>query len=206
MDEKYLIFEAILKEKGLKPIDVSRGTGIRTSTLTDWKMGRYTPKDDKRQKIADFLGVSLAYLDGKTTKSEEAIQNHLEDKNGFPVFNIAAGQGRINDAYATEYTTEPTLGEDYSWCKVVGDSMLPELRNGDDILVHHQTETTPHDMTVIKVDGESSTVKFVEITDKGVWLRALNKDVFEDKFFSVQDVITLPVTIIGKVVEVRRKI
>lgn len=202
----YEIFEMLLKEHKIRMTDVARATGINPTTFSEWKKGKYKPKDDKRQKIADYFGVSLAYLDGKTTKSEEAIQNHLEDKNGFPVFNIAAGQGRINDAYATEYTTEPTLGEDYSWCKVVGDSMLPELRNGDDILVHHQTETTPHDMTVIKVDGESSTVKFVEITDKGVWLRALNKDVFEDKFFSVQDVITLPVTIIGKVVEVRRKI
>lgn len=59
----YEIFEALLKEKGLKPIDVSRATGISSSTLTDWKMGRSVPKRDKMQKIATFLGVSAEYLD-----------------------------------------------------------------------------------------------------------------------------------------------
>lgn len=197
----YEIFEELLKEKNVKVADVSRATGIKPTTFSEWKRGKYKPKDDKRQKIAEYFGVSLDYLDGKVTKAEDAVQNYLKS----PMYDVAAGQGRINDAYPTEFTSETPLGEDYSWCKVVGDSMLPDLHDGDDILVHHQTETTPHDMTVIKVDGESSTVKYVEITDSGVWLRASNKDVFEDTFFSVQDVITLPVTIIGKVVEVRRK-
>ena len=55
----YEIFERLLKEKNLKGADVTRATGIASSTVTDWKKGRYTPKQDKLQKIADFLGVSL---------------------------------------------------------------------------------------------------------------------------------------------------
>lgn len=58
----YEIFEELLRTKGLKPIDVSRATGISSSTLTDWKMGRSIPKRDKMQKIASFLGVTEAYL------------------------------------------------------------------------------------------------------------------------------------------------
>lgn len=65
----YDIFEQLLKMKHLRPIDVSRATGVPLSTLTDWKKGRYTPKVDKRKKIADYLGVSLDYLDtGKNTE------------------------------------------------------------------------------------------------------------------------------------------
>lgn len=37
-------------------------TGIGKSTFSDWKSGRSTPKNDKLQKIADVLGVSLEYL------------------------------------------------------------------------------------------------------------------------------------------------
>ena len=59
----YEIFEKLLSAKGLKPYDVAKATGIRTGVLSDWKAGRYTPKADKRQKIADYLGVSLEYLD-----------------------------------------------------------------------------------------------------------------------------------------------
>lgn len=63
----YEIFEKLLKEKNIKVADVTRATGIASSTFTDWKKGRYTPKQDKLEKIADYFGVSLDYL----TKGEE---------------------------------------------------------------------------------------------------------------------------------------
>lgn len=59
----YDVFEQLMKERNLKIADVSRLTGIPYSTFSDWKAGRYTPKDDKRKKIAQFFGVSLEYLD-----------------------------------------------------------------------------------------------------------------------------------------------
>lgn len=58
----YKKFEALLKQKDLKPADVSKETGIATSTLTNWKQGKYTPKSDKLQKIADFLDVPITYF------------------------------------------------------------------------------------------------------------------------------------------------
>lgn len=58
----YEIFERLCKEKGVKPAQVSKATGIATATLTSWKKGDYTPKQDKLQKIADYFGVALEYL------------------------------------------------------------------------------------------------------------------------------------------------
>lgn len=60
----YEYFEQVLKSKGLKAFDVSKGTGIRSGVFSDWKSGRYTPKADKMQKIADFLGVPVEPLLG----------------------------------------------------------------------------------------------------------------------------------------------
>ena len=74
----YEIFERLLKEKNLKGADVTRATGIASSTLTDWKKGRSKPKQDKLQKIADFLGVSLEYL---TTGKEKDWQPTLTEKD-----------------------------------------------------------------------------------------------------------------------------
>lgn len=39
-----------------------RATGITKSTFSSWKSGKYTPKNEKLQKIADYFGVSLEYL------------------------------------------------------------------------------------------------------------------------------------------------
>lgn len=67
----YEIFENLCKENGVKPGTVSRGTGIHTATLTAWKQGKYTPKQDKLQLIANYFGVSLEYLMNGTEKSIE---------------------------------------------------------------------------------------------------------------------------------------
>lgn len=103
----YEIFEELLKEKNVKVADVSRATGIKPTTFSEWKRGKYKPKDDKRQKIAEYFGVSLDYLDGKVTNTEITVKNYLDKQNA--IFNVAAGQGRINDAYPTEFTTETPL-------------------------------------------------------------------------------------------------
>lgn len=75
----YEYFEQVLKSKGLKAFDVSRGTGIRSGVFSDWKAGRYTPKIDKLQKIADFLGVPVEPLLGVHiyAQDKEYYQNAL---------------------------------------------------------------------------------------------------------------------------------
>ena len=40
-------------------------------TLSEWKKGTYTPKQDKLQKIADYFGVTLDYLMGNTHIDEQ---------------------------------------------------------------------------------------------------------------------------------------
>lgn len=60
--ESYDRFEELLKLKGLKATEISKMTGISTSTLTDWKKGRYQPKQEKMQKIAECLDTTAEYI------------------------------------------------------------------------------------------------------------------------------------------------
>ncbi len=181
----YEKFKALTDSKHVSAYRVSKDLGIPQSTFSDWKAGRSTPKQDKIKKIADYFDVPVSYF------YDEAI------------YDVAAGDGRYNDV--PEYIDDAYPHDsDYSYVRIHGDSMLPELRDGDVVTVHHQTETSPKDYTVVKIDGEKETIKMVEIVQDGVWLRALNKDVYPDKFYSIQEVMTLPITIIGKAVSVRR--
>ena len=59
MYEKY---EALKAERNVTDADVTRETGVKSSTLSDWKAGRYKPKADKLLKIAKFCGVPLEYF------------------------------------------------------------------------------------------------------------------------------------------------
>ena len=58
----YEVFEKLCQLNRKTPADVSRSTGIAQATLSAWKKGKYTPKSDKLEKIADYFGVSVEYL------------------------------------------------------------------------------------------------------------------------------------------------
>ena len=53
-----------------------------TSTLTNWKKGKYTPKPEKLQKIADYFGVPLSYLlSGKMDEETRTPNNELTERD-----------------------------------------------------------------------------------------------------------------------------
>ena len=71
----YEIFSNLLQKYGVTAYKVSKETGVSQSTLSDWKRGISTPKQDKLQKIADYFGISLTYL---------LTGNETEQKNEKP--------------------------------------------------------------------------------------------------------------------------
>ena len=59
---KYEKYCKLRDAKNMKDSNVAALTGIGKSTFSDWKSGRSEPKNDKLQKIADCLGVSVNYF------------------------------------------------------------------------------------------------------------------------------------------------
>ena len=55
----YEAFERLCKEHGVTPYRVAKETGVTTATLSSWKTGKYTPKSEKLQKLADYFGVNV---------------------------------------------------------------------------------------------------------------------------------------------------
>lgn len=202
--------EHLMNEKGVKAADVAKAVGISSSVFTDWKKGRYTPKADKLYALAQYFDVPMEYFfdDDFLSRTVERYKRYLEANDHKdierPVYRASAGEGAYNDTYTADSIT---MGEEgYEYATVIGDSMLPELRNGDVIKIEPTSQTTPRDYTLIKINGDDVTCKFVEVVENGIWVRALNKEVFEDRFYSIQDVLTLPITIIGKAVAFRREL
>lgn len=91
------IFEKLCQERGVTPYRVSEATGIKTSSLSGWKAGRFKPKQEKLQKIADYFGVSVEYLrtgeepEGYYTNPEAAdmAQQIFENKDLRLLFDVA---------------------------------------------------------------------------------------------------------------------
>ena len=100
----YEIFEQLLKERGITAYRVAKDTGVTTATLTSWKQGKYTPKPEKLQKIADYFNVPLSYLmtgneeqesstpvltsrdERDISKTVNDLMEKLDSKDGAPLF------------------------------------------------------------------------------------------------------------------------
>lgn len=89
--------------------------------------------------------------------------------------------------------------------QVKGSSMEPKLYEGDVVIVKKQPTIESGETAIILVNGDEATIKQVKSMDSGIMLIGHNTAVYEPHFYSREDIATLPVQIIGKVIELRRK-
>ena len=82
--------------------------------------------------------------------------------------------------------------------------MEPKMSIGDVVIVRRQEDVDDGDVAVVIVNGNEATVKKIKKESGGIRLIPLNP-AFDSQFFSIEDISTLPVRILGKVVELRAK-
>jgi transcriptional regulator with XRE-family HTH domain len=46
----------------VRPADMARALGVSQATVSDWESGAVTPRDEHMVRLADYLGVSPAFL------------------------------------------------------------------------------------------------------------------------------------------------
>lgn len=61
---------------GVTDYEVSKHTGVSTSTLTNWKYGRYVPKVDKIRKISNYFNVPLEYFVDEGVQQKEGSEKN----------------------------------------------------------------------------------------------------------------------------------
>lgn len=60
----YKKYEELREKAGVTDYEVAKRTGVSTSTLTNWKYGRYTPKVEKLALLAKYFDVPIEYFLG----------------------------------------------------------------------------------------------------------------------------------------------
>lgn len=129
-----------------------------------------------------------------------------DDDSPFPVYEAAAGNGRINDGYPSE-TAAFHLEADQSYFRIKGRSMEPTLQDGDVVVITAQSVLDyPRQLALVKINGEEATVKRAEVRSDGLLLMGDNVDVFSPRYFTKEDVEELPVRIEGVVVRLIREL
>ena len=103
-------------------------------------------------------------------------------------------------------TDEKTILEsakDYIGFRVSGNSMYPKYLEEDTVIVRRQPDCESGQDCVVYINGYDATLKKVIKQENGLWLQPLNPS-YEPKFYPYDG--DESVTILGVVVEVRRRI
>lgn len=112
----------------------------------------------------------------------------------------------IEDIIDTEEISADMLKGDkkYFGLRIKGNSMEPDYLDGDTIILEQVEDCESGDDCVVMVNGNDGTFKRVFKNENGIILQPLNPT-FSPMVYSNEQVENLPVRIIGKVVELRRK-
>lgn len=121
---------------------------------------------------------------------------------------VAAGlpMEMIEDIYDTEEIPLDWMRGDKEYFGLVikGDSMLPRMRDGDVIIVRKQDDAETGDTVVATVNGDNATCKVLRKSPTGIELLPTNPS-HAPQFYNNEEIVSLPVRILGKVVELRAK-
>lgn len=174
--------------------------GIQRPTYSRYENGERQPDFDLLCTISQKFNVSIDYLLGNDTP-KTAIQ--------VPVLGrVAAGVPieAVENVIDYEELDPEIFNPNYEYfgLKLKGDSMSPRMMDGDVVIVRKQPDAESGDIAIVLVNGNEATCKQLKKHDNGISLIAYNS-AYEPMFFTKKEISELPVTIIGKVVELRAK-
>ena len=190
------------KAKGLTQTEVAQYIGIGQGGYSYWESGRSKIDSHSLSRLAELFDVSVDYLLGNddTPKKRSSVR--------IPVLGrVAAGIpiDAIEDVLDYEEIDQETasLGEFFG-LRLIGASMEPRMREGDVVIVRKQDTAETGDTVVVLINGDSATVKRIKKEPSGITLIP-NNPAYDPMYYSNHDIETLPVRILGKVVELRAK-
>lgn len=185
--------------------------GVKPQTISDWKAGRNKSYTKLIDKIAEFFGVTVDYILGKSPVRHGGMEIFSNDERlvKLPIIGeVAAGYNALAEEnhIGVEKISADAIsdGYEYAWLKVKGDSMSPLILNGDLVLIRLQEEVDSGDIAVVIVDEENGVIKRVKYGTNKVTLISENADEYPPRVFQGKDVNR--VRIWGKAVDLRRKL
>lgn len=198
--------------RDIKPIELSKKTGISKTNISCYMSGKYEAKQDGVKSLADALDVNPVWLMGYDVPMERETDNLLKNIGAIPLSDIQTTKipllGVVKAGYdylAQEnvidnifFNVDGSDKENYYALKVTGQSMEPLFDEGDIVIVHKQNEFKNGDNCVVLINGNEATIKKVYKGNTGIELKAVNP-YYPPKLFNEDEIKNLPVKIIGVV-------
>lgn len=200
--------------KNMKQVNLVEKTGLDKTLINKYLSGKTNAKQDKLTILADALNVNEIWLMGYDVPMDRNL-NSLNitplselQQTEIPIlgkvkagYNYLADENKIGRTYLDYKPSDP---ENYYALQITGDSMEPLFSDGDIAIVHKQDNFESGNTCIVLINGDEATVKKVVRMEDGIDLIAMNP-YYPVRHFSNEDMKEIPVKIIGKVVEARKR-
>ncbi len=205
--------------QGLTQKELAEKIHKSSQVISNWERG-YTPNitNDDIVNLAKALSVQVTDIihcndDRPTLITTEQLPtvSKKDYVKRIPVLGAVRGGVPIDAIEDIEDWEEidtrqvPFRSGTFFALRVVGDSMEPTLREGDIVIVRQQPRVENGEIGIVAINGDTATVKEVKESSLGITLIGHNAAVYTPHFYDREEVESLPLRIIGKVVELRRK-
>lgn len=197
------IIKDLRKKEKYTQAELAAKLSVNQTTVSCWETGKATPPPEMLMTLAQFFGVTVDYLMGNTPAKPEkkkGVQIPVlgEVRAGYPMEAVE------NIIDYEEIDEEMARRGEFFALRIKGDSMEPKFSEGDVVIVRKQETADSGDIVVALVNGGSATIKKLKRHQNGITLMPTNPT-YEPMYYSNEEIMELPVNILGKVVELRAK-
>ena len=172
--------KAVRKKKGFTQAQLAELCHVKQGTIANWESGMRKPDPDTIAKIAQIFGVTTDSLLRDTAVEQQPNAEKIPNEciRMIPVYeSVSAGFGvnaenRVLD-FIPLFIQSNAEAEQTICVRVCGDSMHPQIQDGDLVQVHKQDTAENGDIVVI-LDGDDAFVKRFIRTPQGITLESFN--------------------------------
>lgn len=195
---------ALLSQRNKTQKEVADAISVSPQTFNTWCQGIALPRMGKVQRLADYFKIEKTDLIDERGSSSRHISKGVK----IPVLGrVAAGVPieAIEDVIdEEEITQEMARTGNFFGLRIKGNSMAPDIHDGDTVIVKQQDDAENGEIVIVLVNGSDATCKRIRKYRDRIELIPNNPS-YEPTEYTNQEIEELPVRVIGKVVELRRK-
>ena len=198
--------------------------GISKNSLSQYLHGANAPGNITAAKIADKCGVDPLWVMGMADERSQDVARFKRTAEAYnrsyasaeygktvaiPILRrVAAGIPLTSFDETIGYTYIPESMADkgtYFGLKIAGDSMFPTVFDGDVVICREQPDAEDGQVVVALINGNDGVCKRLRKYEDGTIALLSDNGSYKPLYFNSGEVDTVPIRIMGIVVELRRK-
>lgn len=190
------------------------GETITRQTVSLYENGKRGMNQDILFALSDIFNISINTFFPPLNFDNGELIDLPSDNVKIPVLGrIPAGMPfeAIEEQYTTDYEEIPRDwlrgGNEYFALKLDGDSMEPEYQDKDVVIFRKTFDCESGQDCCVRINGYDATFKRVKKQLNGIMIIPLNENNstgFTTTFYTNEDVINMPIEILGVVKQIRR--